>query len=121
MTDALGPGAVLSAATVEIPLEGTTADVAGVRTGLVPLATLGGCEVGVWEHTAGTSKDVEEDEVSVVISGSATIRFDDGGELLVQAGDVLRLAAGMRTTWTVHHTLRKVYVSLAANPATPAA
>ena len=114
MTDALAPGAALSVAALDVPLEPATVDAAGPRAGLVSLATLAGFDVGVWEHTAGTSTDVEEDEVSVVLSGSATIRFEDGAELAITAGDVLRLASGMRTTWTIHDTLRKVYVSPAA-------
>ncbi|HET8896468.1 MAG TPA: cupin domain-containing protein [Protaetiibacter sp.] len=74
-----------------------------------------GAEVGVWEITPGVVRDVEEHEVFVVLSGRATIAFESGLEPIeVRAGSVVRLAAGMRTTWTVHETLRKVYVTPAA-------
>ncbi|HUW17643.1 MAG TPA: cupin domain-containing protein [Actinomycetes bacterium] len=66
--------------------------------------------VGIWQHTAGVSTDVEADEVFVVLSGSATIVIDGGPTLAVGPGDVGVLAAGARTTWTVHEDLRKVYV-----------
>jgi len=69
----------------------------------------GTVSIGIWEHTAGSSTDVEADEVFVVISGRATIAFDGGRQLEVGPGDVVELRAGDRTTWTVHETLRKVY------------
>lgn len=73
--------------------------------------TVDGAAVGVWEITPGVVTDVEVDEVFVVLSGRATIEFSDGPEPIeVRAGSVVRLAEGMRTTWTVHETLRKVYV-----------
>jgi uncharacterized cupin superfamily protein len=68
-------------------------------------------EVGVWEHTAGTSTDVEADEVFVVISGSATIAVAGGPTLEVGPGSLGVLEAGAATTWTVHRTLRKIYVT----------
>lgn len=66
--------------------------------------------VGIWQHTAGVSRDVEADEVFVVLSGRARIEVAGGPVLEVGPGDVGLLAAGSRTTWTVHETLRKVYV-----------
>ena len=63
--------------------------------------------VGVWEHGPGTSTDVEADEVFVVLSGRATVRVEGGPTLELGPGDVGVLAAGDRTTWTVHETLRK--------------
>jgi uncharacterized cupin superfamily protein len=67
-------------------------------------------EVGVWEHGVGVSTDVEADEVFVVLSGRATVRVDGGPTLELGPGDVGVLVAGDRTTWTVHETLRKVYL-----------
>lgn len=64
---------------------------------------------GIWEITPGTVTDVEADELFVVLSGSATIAFEDGPALEVGPGDVVRLPEGARTVWTVHETLRKVY------------
>ena len=68
--------------------------------------------IGVWEHTPGVSTDVEADEVFVVLSGSATVSFDDPAlePIELRAGSVARLTAGMRTVWTVRETLRKVYI-----------
>ena len=48
----------------------------------------------------------------VVLSGSATVSFDDDGEQVDLApGSVVRLRAGERTTWVVRETLRKIYVA----------
>ncbi len=81
-------------------------------TGVSPLGEFGGMEVGVWEMTPGVMRDVESDEVFVVLFGSAVIEFDDGtAALSVHAGDVVRLAEGARTVWTVTETLRKVYLT----------
>jgi len=68
--------------------------------------------IGVWEHTPGVSTDVEADEVFVVLSGSGVLSFEDPAlaPVSLHAGVVVRLTAGMRTVWTVHETLRKVYI-----------
>ncbi len=66
--------------------------------------------VGVWEHGPGVSTDVETDEVFVVLSGRASVQVQDGPLLELRPGDVCVLTAGDRTTWTVHETLRKVYL-----------
>lgn len=66
--------------------------------------------VGVWQHSAGVSTDVEADEVFIVLSGRATIEVDGGPVLEVGPGDVGLLPAGARTRWTIHETLRKIYV-----------
>ncbi len=81
------------------------------RTASVELATLDGTSVGVWEITAGTVRDTEVDEVFVVLSGDATVRFDDGSTLELGPGVAVRLQAGDRTVWEVRETLRKVYVA----------
>jgi uncharacterized cupin superfamily protein len=81
------------------------------RTASAPLwsAAGGAVEHGIWEITPGTVTDVEADELFVVLSGRATIAFEDGPTLEVGPGDACRLRAGQRTVWTVHETLRKVY------------
>jgi len=48
-------------------------------------------EVGIWEITEGTVKDTEADEVSVVVSGGATLRFADGSSVQLGPGVVVRL------------------------------
>lgn len=69
----------------------------------------GRVERGIWQHTPGVSRDVESDELFVVVSGRATIEVEDGPVLEVGPGDAAVLRAGDRTVWTVHETLRKVY------------
>jgi uncharacterized cupin superfamily protein len=76
------------------------------------LGRLGDVEVGVWEMTVGAMSDTESDEVFVVISGRATVRFEhDGSVLTLGPGTVGRLSAGQRTVWTVTETIRKVYIA----------
>jgi uncharacterized cupin superfamily protein len=64
---------------------------------------------GIWQITPGVVTDTEADELFVVVSGRATIAFEDGPSLNVGPGDLALLRAGARTTWTVHETLRKAY------------
>ena len=80
-------------------------------TGYAVVASGSPVEVGVWEHTTGTSTDVEVEEVFVVLSGRATVEVEDGSVLELRAGSIGVLAAGARTTWIVHEPLRKVYVT----------
>lgn len=81
-------------------------------TGSVALGEFRGLEVGVWEMTVGTMTDIEVDEVFVVLSGQATVSIaGQDRPLNLVAGDVVTLREGMRTTWTVTETLRKVYLA----------
>ena len=81
------------------------------HTGVGTLGRFSGLEVGVWEMTPGVMRDTESDEVFVVLSRSATVEFADGtAPLTLGAGDVVRLAGGAETVWTVTETLRKVYL-----------
>ena len=66
--------------------------------------------VGIWQHTAGVSTDVEVDEIFVVLAGRATIEVAGGPTLEVGPGDVGVLEAGAETAWTVHEDLRKIYI-----------
>jgi len=43
--------------------------------------TIGDVQVGIWEITPGTVRDVEKVEVFVVLEGEGTIRFA-GGEVV---------------------------------------
>jgi uncharacterized protein len=74
-------------------------------------ADVGEIEVGVWEHTPGTSTDVEVDEVFLVLAGGGTVTFDTGETVELVPGRLVRLHAGERTRWAVRETLRKVYVT----------
>jgi uncharacterized protein len=74
----------------------------------------GKVERGVWQHTAGVSRDTESDELFVVLAGRATIEVEDGPTLEVGPGDVGLLHTGDRTTWTVHEDLRKIFQTTSA-------
>jgi uncharacterized cupin superfamily protein len=80
------------------------------RAGAVQVPGVAGLGVGVWEHGAGTSTDVEVDEVFVVLRGRATIEVAGGPTLEVGPGDLCVLESGARTRWVVHEDLRKVFV-----------
>jgi uncharacterized cupin superfamily protein len=82
-------------------------------TGWIALDESDAGELGVWEHTPGTSTDVESDEVFVVLSGSGTLEFVDPvlASVELRPGVIVRLSAGMRTVWIVRETLRKVYLT----------
>jgi len=80
------------------------------RTGIARLPDVRGLAVGVWEHTAGTSTDVEADELFVVLRGRATVEVEGGPALELGPGDLCVLEAGARTRWVVHEDLRKVFV-----------
>ncbi|MFB6959417.1 cupin domain-containing protein [Streptomyces sp. NPDC056309] len=69
-------------------------------------------EVGVWECDPGhfTATRDGYDEVCQVLTGSATVRTEDGGDVELRPGATLAMPAGWRGTWQVHETLRKVYV-----------
>lgn len=89
-----------------------TADLGRERT--LPLARLGGAEVGLWEMTPGTAQDTEVDEVCLMLAGRGTVTFEDGEVVDLAPGVAVRLRAGERTTWTVTETLRKVYVEVSS-------
>jgi uncharacterized cupin superfamily protein len=109
------PNSVVHAAELSLELEPVPEDqsVEGTPgTGVQALTEFGGLQIGVWEMSPGVMTDIEVDEVFVVLSGSASVEFTDGSPALqLNPGAVVRLAAGARTTWTVHQTLRKVYLS----------
>lgn len=111
----LQPNSVVHARDLDVSHEPVAAEqsVAGdPRTGTAELTVFQGVEIGVWEMTPGVATDVEVDEIFVVLSGSATIEFAGGAPSLhVGPGDVVRLAAGNETVWTVTETLRKVYLT----------
>jgi uncharacterized cupin superfamily protein len=79
---------------------------------IAELAALPGVDVGIWEMTPGEVRDVEADEIFVVLSGRATVTVDEEESFELGAGAVVHLRAGDRTRWTVHETIRKVYVVL---------
>jgi uncharacterized protein len=74
----------------------------------------GTVERGIWQHTAGVSRDVEADELFVVVSGRATVAIEGGPTLELAPGVAGIFRAGDRTVWTVHETLRKIYQTTGA-------
>ena len=109
------PNTVVHAATIDLdraPVPAEQSLDGAPTTAAQPVTELAGHEIGVWEMTPGQMSDVEAEEVFVVLAGSATVAFaDDSPTLHLQAGDVVRLAAGAETVWTVTETLRKVYLT----------
>ena len=116
MSNKLIPGEVVNAVKLNMDLELLPPGqvISGFpSTGFMELGNIAGTEIGIWEHSVGVSTDVESDEVFIVISGEAIIAFLDGdrAEIEVKPGSMVRLAAGMRTRWSVTDTLRKVYLA----------
>ncbi len=112
----LTSGVATDAAYLPVPYEPVEAakTVAGSpSTRFLDIDETSGRTVGVWEHTPGVSRDVEADEVFIVLAGDATIEFDEPAlpPIEVRPGSIVRLEEGMRTVWTVRETLRKVYVA----------
>ncbi len=88
-------------------------DNASVTTGVAALDVEGDMEVGVWEHSVGTSTDTEVEEVFVVITGRGTVTCDRGGEIILEPGTIGLLPSGAKTVWTITEPLRKVWITLA--------
>lgn len=85
-------------------------------TGSVAFGSIGGADFGVWEMSTGTMYDVEAEEIFVITAGRGTVvvaPFGDAPERSTELfpGALMRLSGGMKTTWTVTETLRKVYVT----------
>jgi uncharacterized cupin superfamily protein len=110
----LPAGRVLDTGAFDIPLEPIAADdlVEGrPASGFVDLAELSSATVGLWEITPGTVTDVESDELFVVLSGRAELEIDGQLPLQLEPGSLVRLTEGMTSRWTVHETLRKLYIA----------
>lgn len=109
------PNSVVHAATIDLAHEPVPAEQSvngDPTTAATALEQFEGLEVGVWEMTPGVMNDVETDEVFVVLTGAATVEFANGSPTLqLGRGDLVRLAAGAKTIWTVTETLRKVYLT----------
>ena len=107
VTDALQPAFTHEPLPAEVVRSGSPG------TGIRELGSFGGLDLGIWEMTEGAAVDTEADEVFIVLSGSARVDFVEPSlpSIEVRAGSVVRLAEGMQTQWTVHETLRKVYMA----------
>lgn len=94
------------------PLDSARNVSGNVTTAVAAVATEGDMEVGVWEHSVGTSTDTEVEEVFVVLEGAGTVTCDEGGAIELSPGVVGLLPAGARTTWEITQPLRKVWITL---------
>ena len=84
------------------------------QTGVAVLGEWNGRELGVWEMTPGEMRDVEADELCVILNGAGFVRRIIGGEAVNQPlvpGAVFALVEGEETLWVVHETVRKVYLA----------
>lgn len=71
-----------------------------------------GTSWGVWEMTPGVMRDVEHNEMCVIIKGEGVLtRVIDGISTaqILRPGIVLNLRVGEETLWEVTSALRKVY------------
>ncbi|QHC61190.1 DUF861 domain-containing protein (plasmid) [Rathayibacter sp. VKM Ac-2760] len=59
--------------------------------------------------TPGTARDIEAEEIFVVLAGRATLTVGDAAPRTITTGDIVSFAEGDRTIWHVHETLRKFY------------
>jgi uncharacterized cupin superfamily protein len=98
---------------LSISLEQVTDQSDGPSAGYVEVGHVGGADIGVWEHSVGTARHTVNDEFFVVLAGRATVVEDGGTAVEYSAGDVGILRGGVPSTWTVHETLRKVYIETA--------
>lgn len=96
------------------PLTGDEVVSGAPSAAILPLGSLAaaaGVQVGVWEMSEGVARDTEVDEIFVVLSGEGEVAFEDGETIALRPGVAVRLHAGERTVWTVHLTLRKIYIA----------
>ncbi|MGN7977509.1 cupin domain-containing protein [Microbacterium sp. 22195] len=112
----LDAGVVVDALAVDLAHEPLPAEVVRAgepTTGIRELGVLRDVELGIWEMSEGAAVDTETDEVFIVLAGAARVDFTEPvlPSIEVRAGSVVRLTEGMRTLWTVHETLRKMYIT----------
>ncbi|MEV8370508.1 cupin domain-containing protein [Microbacterium sp. NPDC064584] len=112
--DAFSPVDVLAAdlPLVEVPREQVTSG--SPRTGVQPVLDVFGVEIGIWEMTEGGMRDIEIDEVFIVLEGEASVTLlvdeVETERIDLRPGSLCRLSAGSATRWDVSRALRKVYV-----------
>jgi uncharacterized cupin superfamily protein len=87
------------------------------RTGQVEAAlsvwkSVAPTSTGIWECDPGEFTAARDDhtEICQILSGSGTVRGDDGVSAELGPGSLLVLPLGWRGTWVVRETIRKTYV-----------
>lgn len=86
----------------------------GASTAFAELGTIAGADYGLWEMSTGAMRDVEGDEVFLVIGGTGRIEFDEPERPTVELapGTLVRLEDGMKTRWYVDEApLRKLFIA----------
>ncbi|GAB7549182.1 cupin domain-containing protein [Cupriavidus sp. 8B] len=69
------------------------------------------CKTGIWECTPGRfNRQIAAGEVMHILSGSGEFKTEEGSTFAFQAGDTLVFPPDTRGIWTIHDTVRKVYV-----------
>lgn len=71
-----------------------------------------GSEAGIWECTPGKwTRQVMDAELSTFLKGKAVFYPEEGGKILIEAGDTQYFDANSKGTWEVIETVRKVYLT----------
>ncbi|WP_350270249.1 cupin domain-containing protein [Brevibacterium sp. CBA3109] len=93
---------------------GSRVSPADATTAFAELGSIAGADYGLWEMSAGAMRDVEGDEVFIVISGTGRIEFDepDLPPVELSPGTLVHLEDGMKTRWHVDEApLRKLFIA----------
>ena len=64
---------------------------------------------GLWRCTPGVVTDTEVEESFLVITGRATLTYEDGRTFELKPGVTHRFEGGENTTWSVEETILKAY------------
>jgi uncharacterized cupin superfamily protein len=65
---------------------------------------------GRWECEPSTFPwEYDDKETAYVFEGNVTVKTEDGEEVSFGPGDLVTFPKGLKCTWTVHETIRKVY------------
>ncbi len=63
-----------------------------------------------WECEPSTFPwEYQDKETCYVFEGKVTVQTPDGLEAHIGPGDLVTFPKGLKCTWTVHQTIRKVY------------
>lgn len=95
-------------------VEATASAQVATTTAFAELGSIAGVDYGLWEMSAGAMRDVEGDEVFLVISGTGHIEFEDSPrpDIALTPGTLVRLNNGEKTRWTIGEApLRKLFIA----------
>lgn len=74
------------------------------------LDQLGVNDWGAWECAPSRFPwEYDDREICYVFEGRVTVETSDGEKVEIGPGDMVTFPKGLRCTWTVHETIRKVY------------